>query len=92
MTRACFCHDHNGSHQAFAGDSSVAAGRETSVNAENICFNASELLCACACVCVCVEHLKRCKTSNLLVRFFENFVFGISYQTVTAGGQSHVCS
>ena len=36
--------------------------------------------------CVCVEHLKRCKTSNLLVRFFENFVLVLVIKLSQQGG------
>ena len=35
---------------------------------------APEKFLECSIKCVCVEHLKRCKTSNSLVQFFENFV------------------
>ena len=35
---------------------------------------------------MCVEHLKRCKTSNLLVRFFENFVLILVIKLSQQGG------
>ena len=60
----------------------------------SICLSACLSMCMPVLyVCVCVNHLKRCKASNLLEFRYSVLSFDfISLRFRFAGGQSHVCS
>ena len=48
-------------------------------------------ICICVCVCVCVEHLNRCKTSNLLFSSYLYLYIGfISYTHVHLRPRFHL--